>query len=141
MKDETVCSMEHDVPSGNHSHTYTHVLYKDKQTYRLCILINQEKKTMQTKEQQCFEEALVLVLQSNAYACILCMCVYMRTWTVEGSDHNYQAHSQFCSGICSASLCLHLLCLRAHTCSQPLTTRHASVMCRFPLIYSFLSGE
>lgn len=48
---------------------------------------------------------------------------------VEGSDHIYQVHSQFCSGFSSISLSLCLPCLRTHTCSQPLTTRHASVIC------------
>jgi len=38
-------------------------------------------------------------------------------------------------------LSLRLSCLRTHTCSQPLTTRHASVICWLLLIYSFMSGE
>lgn len=36
---------------------------------------------------------------------------------------------------------LHLSCLRTHTCSQPLTTHHAWVICWLPLIYNFMSGE
>lgn len=69
---------------------------------------------MQTKEQPCFEEGLVLIIQSNAsmhyiYMCVsVCVhvCVFSQpcTWTMEGSDHIYQVHSQFCSGISSISL-------------------------------------
>lgn len=39
------------------------------------------------------------------YMCVH-VCVFSQpcTWTVEGSDHIYQVHSQFCSGISSVSL-------------------------------------
>lgn len=143
MKDETACNKEHDAPSGTHSHTYTYmyILYKTHththiSTVHTNILISWGK---QCKEWLHFEKkALVLITQSNARVrSTVFVWTFVRLFFHpesapghrRGSDHIHQAHSQFCSGISSISLSLRVSCSRTHTCRQPLTTRHASLMC------------
>lgn len=124
-------------------HTRTHTcVYSTKNTHshisavHTSVLISWGK---QCKEWLHFEnKALVLITQSNARVCLslsvwTCVRLFFHPESApghrRGSDHIHQAHSQFCSGISSISLSLCVSCSRTHTCRQPLTTRHASLMC------------
>lgn len=57
--------------------SFTHVLYKDKQTYRLCILINQEKKQCKPKSSNVLKRPLFWsfrAMHMHAYCVCVCIC-------------------------------------------------------------------